>query len=113
MKAIGFDLGDTLVYYEGTPLNWRSLYAEALRFMASRLGLEPSAHQIAAGAAVLELYNTRIHQRTVEASSDEILGQVLDAWSLPTDRLLETATDGFFHFFQRELSVYEDTVEVL
>jgi hypothetical protein len=31
MKAIGFDLGNTLISYENFPLNWQSFYADALR----------------------------------------------------------------------------------
>jgi putative hydrolase of the HAD superfamily len=113
VKAVGFDLGDTLVYYEGTPLNWKSLYPDALRHMAAGFRLEPSAHQIAAAEAILERYNTRIHPRTVEVSCDEIIAQILEAWSLPIGSLLDTATGHFFQFFQRDLAVYEDTEKVL
>jgi hypothetical protein len=30
MKALAFDLGDTLVEYEGLPLSWEAHYPEAL-----------------------------------------------------------------------------------
>jgi hypothetical protein len=31
MKAFAFDLGDTLVEYEGVPLNWEEHYPEGKR----------------------------------------------------------------------------------
>lgn len=42
-RAIGFDLGDTLLAYRGVPLNWASLYDEALRAVAVRCGAVPTA----------------------------------------------------------------------
>ncbi len=38
MKAIAFDLGDTLVEYEGMPLSWVEHYPEALRNLAAFWG---------------------------------------------------------------------------
>jgi hypothetical protein len=34
-KGIGFDLGETLVEYEGVPLNWQSEYLKALAAIAT------------------------------------------------------------------------------
>ena len=38
MKAIGFDLGKTLIHCAGLPLNWQSLYRQALTRVAEACG---------------------------------------------------------------------------
>ena len=36
MKAIGFDLGGTLINYNGIPMSWQKLYSSALTDVALR-----------------------------------------------------------------------------
>jgi putative hydrolase of the HAD superfamily len=59
MKAVAFDLGDTLVEYEGMPLSWEEHYPAALAQLAAFLGTTVHAPTIEAGCAVLRRYNTR------------------------------------------------------
>jgi putative hydrolase of the HAD superfamily len=39
IRGVGFDLGETLIFYRDTPLNWAALYPEALRAAAEACGI--------------------------------------------------------------------------
>jgi hypothetical protein len=65
--VVAFDLGDTLLEYEGIPFSWEAHYSEALQALAASLlrrGL--TAAEIAGGSAVLRRYNTRLNPRIEE-----------------------------------------------
>jgi len=113
MKAVGFDLGDTLIFSKGIPLNWKSLYHDALSLAATACNCVISPERISNAAKILEEYNTRLNPRTVEVVSDEIIGRVLDSWGVSKSQYFDIATDSFFSFFQRQVAVYDDTVAVL
>ena len=80
IRGVGFDLGDTLIFYRETPLSWVSLYPEALRCVAKACQAAPVAGQFDAAAQVLARYNTRITPRTEEVTAEEILSLVLRSW---------------------------------
>src|SRR5687768_1608086 len=88
IKAVGFDLGETLVHYGDAPLNWKSLYEDALCQVGAACGIEPTSAQVQSAAAILEEYNTRIHPRTAEVAAGVIFARVLAGWGLPTERHL-------------------------
>lgn len=113
MKAIGFDFGETLIYYRGTPLSWKSLYPDALTFMARGCSYAATSECIGKASLILEEYNTRINSRIVEVGSDVIIGRVLESWGLPTSQHLNFATEHFFSFFQRQTAIYDDSLSVL
>ena len=75
-KAIGFDLGDTLLLYEGVSERWSPSYREALGRAASACGREIGKPEADRAVAVLERYNTRLAPRTLEISETQILGEV-------------------------------------
>ena len=77
MKAIAFDLGDTLVEYAGVPLSWEAHYPEALGNLAAFLGLTTTPDRLARACAVLRRYNTRISPREGEVSFALILGEIM------------------------------------
>jgi putative hydrolase of the HAD superfamily len=113
MKAIGFDLGETLVFYHGTPLSWSSAYRDALDGVATRCGISPTPEQVLSATCILEHYNTRLHPRTTEVDCDEVFGRILEAWGLRGQEYLCLAIDQFFGFFQRQMDLYEDTIVIL
>ena len=114
IEAVGFDLGETLLFYRETPLSWAALYEPALAAVAAACKLEPSGAEIAAGCDVLRQHNTRIVPREVEIGSERILGAVLTAWRASISaELLATAAQSFFGFFQQRMSLYPDTRPVL
>lgn len=112
MKAVGFDLGDTLMYYENVPLSWKDLYKEALIQILHELNVPCTDEFIDKGEQVLSLYNTRIHPREIEIKDTEVLEAVIRAWGLCSLNV-DLAVKVFFRFFQQRSKVYEDTVTVL
>ena len=88
LKAGGFDFGDTLIYYRGTPLGWKSLYPNALARVAQGCHYPASTQCLAKASLILEEYNTRINPRTAESDSDIIIGRILKSWGLPASRHL-------------------------
>jgi putative hydrolase of the HAD superfamily len=113
VAAVGFDLGETLLTYANTPLDWTSHYAEALGFIGHKSGLALTKKDIAAGIRVLSHYNTRKNPRREEVSSDEIFRAVFEAWRLPADHSVTSATEIFFGFFQQRMVAYPEAVETL
>lgn len=113
MKAIGFDFGETLIYYRGTPLSWKPLYPAALSVVARSCHYTASSACIDKASLILEEYNTRINPRTTEVSSDVIINRVLECWGLPASQHLNSATQNFFAFFQQQVAIYDDSLTVL
>ena len=113
LKAIGFDLGETLIHYAGLPLNWQSLYGQALKRVAEACGHPITEADIRVGEAILGRYNTRLHPRLHEVRADRIFGEVLAAWDLPTVGGCDQVEDTFFGFFQQAYAVYPDTIPAL
>lgn len=112
-KAIGFDFGETLIYYRGTPLSWKSLYPDALTCVAHGCNYMATSECVNNASLILEEYNTRINPRTTEVSSDIIIGRVLESWGLSTSQHLNSATQHFFSFFQQQAAIYDDSLNVL
>lgn len=109
MKAIAFDLGDTLVEYEGLPLSWEAHYPEALASLADSLSLSPQPAQIEAARAVLRRYNTRLNPRTTEVTFATIAGDVLACFGYG-GRLDEfDGATAFFRIFRQRLRCFPET----
>lgn len=99
VKVIVFDIGETLIHY-GNPLNWAELYRPALERAGQACALELTTEDLAAAAAVLRRYNTRLCPRTKEVSADEIFQEILNHWQRP-EGPRETLKREFFAFFKR------------
>jgi len=82
LHAIGFDLGETLIHYQGMPLSWQALYREALAQVAQSCMYQAGEDEITQAVSILARYNTRLHPRTHEVSADTILGEILTAWDV-------------------------------
>jgi putative hydrolase of the HAD superfamily len=116
LKGVGFDLGETLVEYEGVPLNWEREYPAALAAIASLWAGTPTAHEVEAGSAVLRCYNTRLNPRTHEVATATVFVGVLQAIGVsPEDApaLLHPAVDAFFAVFQRRVRAFGDVAPAL
>lgn len=113
-RAIGFDLGETLITYADAPLNWTSLYRDALTRVAGALDVEPSHTQMIEAETVLASFNTRLNPRIQEVDAAEIFSCLLAGW--PRSALSDArdrAIAVFFGFFQQSLRVYDETLPVL
>lgn len=113
MKAIGFDLGKTLIDYKDVPSSWQSLYHEALTDVAVKCGCKVTNDLIEKGKQVLTKYNTRINPRLTEVASETIFREILAFWGLSTGDYLEIAESAFFTYFRKELVVFDDTLRIL
>ena len=113
IRGIGFDLGDTLLFYRDTPMSWVPLYPKALQCVANSCHAAPTPEQFAAAGQILTRYNTRVVPRTNEVPAEEILSLVLRSWNLDVATNLHAAIDAFFTFFQQKMSAYPETVPVL
>ena len=105
--AVGFDLGETLIGYEGVGLSWRSHYPRVLTEVGHACGRSMSASDLSCAEAILLRYNTRENPRLEEVSGDVIFSEILGVWGVP-DKFLRGAVDAFFAFFQRKAFPYQD-----
>lgn len=80
IKAIGFDIGGTLVNYN-KPLNWSASYKDAIRFMCEKNNLEFTDERFEKAKEILTKYNTRVNPREEEVSSDTLFGEIFDSWN--------------------------------
>lgn len=83
-KAIGFDVGHTLINYRN-PLNWSVLYRPALEQAARHCGIFLSDDMAAAATQILSKYNTRVNYREHEVTSDTIFSEILAQWHISAD----------------------------
>lgn len=111
IKAIGFDIGQTLIQYN-KPLNWKSLYRPALEQVLHKCSIPVTETRILSGIEVLTKYNTRIHYREYEVSSDIIFTELLSSWNAGIEIIL-TAKDAFYSFFQQEAHPFKEVEELL
>ena len=110
IKAIGFDVGHTLIKYNN-PLNWQGLYRSGLEHAAAAANITLSEEMISAATDVLLKYNTRVNYREWETTSDCIFNEILKGWGLQTD--LYTIKSGFYSFFKADAEPYPETIDTL
>jgi len=116
IRAVGFDLGETLVEYEGVPLNWQREYPIALNAVAALWTDCLGASQMAAGTAVLERFNTRLTRRASEVDHTVVFGDLLTAMDAPATHvsaLIDPAADAFFAVFQRRARPVQAACQVV
>lgn len=114
MKAIAFDLGDTLVEYEGMPLSWVEHYPEALRNLAAFLGIPVNPGQIDRGCSVLRRYNTRLNPRENEFPFAVILAELLPCFGVGATKETEySCATVFFRIFRQRLRCFPETEATL
>jgi putative hydrolase of the HAD superfamily len=113
VKTWAFDLGDTLVEYEGLPLSWEQHYPEALDRLAAFVGARPNDRQIAAAIAILRQYNTRLVPRVIEVPFSEILANLLACFNTTSQADEIACARAFFSLFRQRLRCFPDTLQLL
>ena len=111
IKAIVFDIGQTLVEYH-KPLNWSKLYRPALKNVSAKCGYRFSEAQYQYGIEVLTKYNTRIHPRTYEITSDQMFAEISQGMKIPLCDL-EIAKFHFYTYFRQDATVFPEVEETL
>ncbi len=112
-RGVGFDLGETLISYRDTPLDWTSLYPQALGAVAAACAQHITEQQLSAAKAVLTRYNTRMNPRTTEVAAEAIFTEILEKWKWDVAGKLPAAVEAFFGFFQQNMVAYSETIAVL
>lgn len=113
IRAVGFDLGDTLLFYRDTPMSWVAMYPDALAAVAKSCEAKPTAEQFTRAKEILTQHNTRVVPRTHEIPAESIFTLILEAWAFDPRQHLNAAIEAYFTFFQQRMSAYPETVEVL
>lgn len=113
IRAVGFDLGDTLLFYRDTPMSWVAMHPAALAAVAKSCNAQPTAEQIARAKEILTQHNTRVVPRTQEIPAQKIFSSILEGWELEPGKNLNAAIEAYFTFFQHRLSAYPETRLVL
>lgn len=110
IKAIGFDVGHTLIKYNN-PLNWQGLYRCGLEHAAIAANITLTDDMILAATEVLMKYNSRVNYREWETTSDCIFKEILKNWGTQTD--LYTIKSGFYSFFKADAEPYPETIDTM
>ena len=100
VKAIIFDIGQTLVEYQ-VPLNWSALYRPAFESIENKYGLHISEGEYMHIGEVLAKYNTRINPREKEVSSDIIFSEK------------NAIKKDFYGYFRSDVRIYPEAEDVL
>lgn len=112
IRAVIFDLGGTLINYEGFPLYWGDYYEQAFRNVSEKLSLHLSDNQIQLASEALKKHNPRLYPREVEYTPTFIFADVFKEWDI-TDHSLNKAIGIFFEFFRRNVVVFPETIQLL
>lgn len=111
MKAIVFDIGQTLTYYP-VPLNWSKLYRPAFGSVAEKLGIQFTEEEYTHFGEVLTKYNTRINPRDKEYSSDTIFTEILEDTTVDKS-LMQDIKREFYSYFRVDTNVYPEAEDAL
>jgi putative hydrolase of the HAD superfamily len=111
IKAICFDLGDTLVYSENQ-LSWANNYKNALENGFNSINKKPIEDEYNNCIKILTKYNTRINPREKEISSEIIFNEIMELMNL---NILErnNIEKYFFEYYMKNNKPFNDTEEVL
>lgn len=88
---IAFDVGETLIQYEGLALDWSEHYRPALEQALSACSVAADDASLAVAVEILAFYNTRKNPRTFEIQSGEVTSKI--------SRLFDTSHADFERFF--------------
>lgn len=111
IKAIGFDVGHTLIKYNN-PLNWRGLYRSGLEHAAAAADITLSEDMVIAATDVLLKYNTRVNYREWETTSNCIFNEILKQWGIKIGILTDVAYGMDNEFSLEDISVLSDFIDI-
>lgn len=111
IKIIVFDLGGTLMEYQGMPLNWSDYYEKGFRRIAEQFSVAVTAEQLDQSSAVMRAWNPRIRPREEEADPGLIFEQALAGWDcmIPVGE----AVEAFFDGLELRPEIYPDVLPAL
>ena len=110
-QVIVFDLGGTLMEYEGMPHSWISYYEDCFNAVNSRFSLKLTGDDIRRSVEVLKEYNPRYKTREIEYSPEFLFQEATVHWN--TDIALHDIITAFFSGMKLTAKIYDDTVPVV
>ena len=106
-KAIVFDMGGTLMEYEGMPMNWSGFYRSGFEKVAELNGLTIPDEEIERACEVMSSFNPRISGRLVEIAPEVIFHKAMESWDeMPP---VEKAVYDFFSGMELKPRIFEYT----
>ncbi len=111
MKAVVFDIGQTLVEYK-KPLNWSKLYRPAFESIADKCGYAFSDSHYQHAHRLLSQYNTREYPRDYEVTSDRIFSEILSGMDIPM-KDIEQVKLHFYSYFRQDAALFPEVEETL
>lgn len=111
MKAIVFDIGQTLVEYQ-KPLNWSKLYRPAFESISDKCGYTFSENHYQHAGRVLTQYNTRMNPRDYEVTSNQIFHEILSGMDIPM-KDIEQVKFHFYSYFRQDAMLFPEVEETL
>lgn len=101
IKLVIFDLGETLIFYNGLALDWSSHYEKVLRTVCNKFSIELDDKKIKQIISILYKYNTRVNPRTNEVSANQIFNEALSSANIDAG-CLDSFIKEYFKYFQRK-----------
>lgn len=110
-NVIVFDLGGTLLEFEGMPLSWIPWYSKGFAAVNDAFSLGLRQEDLERSVQVLKEYNPRIRPREEEIPPEKIFGDAVRHWenAPPVEQVIEQ----FFQGLELSPKVYGDTVPAL
>lgn len=110
-KAIVFDLGGTLMEYEGMPLNWSDYYYQGFAKINEHFGLELSDADIDKSSEILKSYNPRNKYREYEIMPVVLFDEAMSGWSKAPD--IREAIEVFFSGIGLKAKVFDYSKKII
>ena len=110
-KGIVFDLGGTLMEYEGMPLDWSSYYPKGIKSIVASQVLTVTQVEIIRAAEILRYYNPRYSRREIEITPEKIFTEAFEDWRNKPD--INNAIDEFFEGIKLKPKIYDYTIDLL
>jgi putative hydrolase of the HAD superfamily len=110
-RIMVFDLGGTLMEYEGMPYSWVEYYEKAFEMVNADFNLHLSKEDIQKSCEILESKNARVVYREIEYTPIEIFTAVTEHWQRKTD--LNAIINSFYRGYELKSLIYDDTVDCL
>lgn len=111
MKIIVFDLGGTLMQYEGMPYSWVDFYQQGFDSIIQKYNCNVSKEDIQKSVQILKDFNPRVSGREVEYSAEHIFSNALEHWHI--DPPIKNCIETFWQGLKLSAKIYPDTIEVL
>lgn len=111
MKLIVFDLGGTLMQYEGMSYSWVEFYQQGIDAIIQKYNCNVSKEDIQKSVQILKDFNPRVSGREVEYSAEHIFSNALEHWNIDTP--IKNCIETFWQGLKLSAKIYPDTIEVL